>query len=171
MAATGSTHRILSEACRAMIVLAVILAAGTSIAGESKRRLPRFVSLRSNEINVRTGPGERYPVQWVLRRRLMPVEIIAEFEIWRRIRDWEGAIGWVHQRTLSGRRTIIITGKIRTLRRRPRGDAPAVARAEQKNVGRLLSCRKSWCRVEIQGRRGWLRRRAFWGVYARESIK
>jgi len=171
MAAARSTHRFLSKACRAAIVLAVVLAAAASIAAESKRRLPRFVSLRSDEINVRTGPGERYPIQWVLRRRFMPVEIIAEFEIWRRIRDWEGAIGWVHQRTLSGRRSIIVTGRIRTLRRRPRSDAPSVARAEPRIVGRLLSCRKSWCRVDIQGRRGWLRRRAFWGVYPKELIK
>lgn len=171
MAAACSTHRFLSNACRAAIVLAVVLAAAASVAAESKRRLPRFVSLRSNEINVRTGPGERYPIQWVLRRRFMPVEIIAEFETWRRIRDWEGAIGWVHQMTLSGRRSIIVTGRIRTLRRRPRSDAPAVARAEPKIVGRLLSCRKSWCRVDIQGRRGWLRRRAFWGVYPKELIK
>lgn len=171
MAAACSTHRFLSNACRAAIVLAVVLAAAASVAAESKRRLPRFVSLRSNEINVRTGPGERYPIQWVLRRRFMPVEIIAEFETWRRIRDWEGAIGWVHQMTLSGRRSIIVTGRIRTLRRRPRSDAPAVARAEPKIVGRLLSCRKSWCRVDIRGRRGWLRRRAFWGVYAKELIR
>lgn len=152
------------------MLIAIMLAVG-SLAAESKRRLPRFGSSRSNEINVRTGPGERHPIQWVLRRRHMPVEIIAEFDTWRRIRDWEGAIGWVHQRTLMGRRTIIVTGKIRTLRRRPRDDAPAVARAEPKAVGRLLSCKKSWCRVDIQGRRGWLRRRAFWGVYPTETIK
>lgn len=149
----------------------MVLATAAAIAAESKRQLPRFVSLRSIEINVRTGPGERYPVQWVLRRRFMPVEIIAEFETWRKIRDWEGAIGWVHQRTLTGRRSIIVTGQIRTLRRKPRSNAPAVARAEPKIVGRLLSCRNSWCRVDIQGRRGWLRRRAFWGVYPKELIK
>ncbi len=171
MAAACSTHRSFSKACRATIVLAVILAAAATIAAESKRQLPRFVSLRSNEINVRTGPGERYPVQWVLRRRFMPVEIIAEFEIWRKIRDWEGAIGWVHQRTLTGRRSIIVIGQIRMLRRRPRSDAPAVARAEPAIVGRLLSCQIFWCRVEIQGHRGWLRRRAFWGVYPKEFVK
>lgn len=171
MAAACSTHRLFSKTYRTAIVLAVVLAAAASIAAESKRRLPRFVSLRSNEINVRTGPGERYPVQWVLRRRFMPVEIIAEFETWRRIRDWEGAIGWVHQRTLTGRRSIIVTGQIRTLRRQPRSDSPAVARAEPNIVGRLLSCRRSWCRVDIQGRRGWLRRRAFWGAYAKGPIK
>ncbi len=171
MTAAFSVNRSLSKACRSAVFLAVILAAVATTAAESKRRLPRFVSLRSNEINVRTGPGQRYPVQWVLKRRFLPVEIIAEFETWRKIRDWEGAIGWVHQRTLTGRRSIIVTGRIRTLRRRPRNDAPAVARAEPKIVGRLLSCQKSWCRVDIQGRRGWLQRRAFWGVYPKESIK
>jgi SH3-like domain-containing protein len=171
MAARSSTHRSFSKARGAAIALAVILAAASSIAAESKRQLPRFVSLKSEEINVRTGPGARYPVQWVLRRRFMPVEIIAEFETWRKIRDWEGAIGWVHQRTLTGRRSIIVTGRIRTIRRRPRNDAPAIARAEPKNIGRLLSCRNTWCRVDIQGRRGWLQRRSFWGVYPKESIK
>jgi len=171
MAAASATHGSFSKTCRATIVLAVIWAAAATSAADTKRQLPRFVSLRSNEINVRTGPGERYPVQWVLRRRFMPVEIIAEFEIWRKFRDWEGAIGWVHQRTLTGRRSIIVTGQIRTLRRRPRSDAPAVARAEPKIVGRLLSCQKFWCRVEIQGHRGWLRRRAIWGVYHKEIVK
>jgi len=171
MSAVYSSYRPVSQACRAALVVVAILAATTAIAAESKHRTPRFVSLRNNVINVRTGPGQRYPVQWVLRRRFMPVEIVAEFDTWRKIRDWEGAIGWVHQRTLSGRRSIIVTGKLRTLKRKPRRDAPVVARAEPKAVGRLLSCRGAWCRVEIQGHRGWLRRHAFWGVYPKEMIK
>lgn len=60
--------------------------------------LPRFVSLRSGEVNLRTGPGARYPVEWVLVYRHMPVEIIAEFDTWRKIRDWQGTVGWVHNR-------------------------------------------------------------------------
>src|SRR4026209_512491 len=66
--------------------------------------LPRFASLRSDEVNVRTGPGPRYPIDWVFKRKAMPVEIVAEYENWRKIRDWQGASGWVHQSLLSGQR-------------------------------------------------------------------
>src|SRR5258708_28049028 len=72
--------------------------------------LPRYLSLRSDEVNLRTGPGVRYPVDWVLQRRNMPVEVLAEFENWRKIRDWQGTEGWVHQSMLSGRRYAIVTG-------------------------------------------------------------
>ncbi|MEH6546060.1 MAG: SH3 domain-containing protein, partial [Sneathiella sp.] len=71
--------------------------------------LPRFVSLSSNKVNVRTGPGTRYPITWVFVRRGWPVEVIAEYELWRRIRDVDGSTGWVHKGLLSSRRTLIIT--------------------------------------------------------------
>ncbi len=71
--------------------------------------LPRYVSLRAEEVNMRTGPGVRYPVDWVYKRRNLPVEIIAEFGTWRKIRDVEGAQGWIHQSMLSNRRTFSVT--------------------------------------------------------------
>src|SRR3954451_6927804 len=79
--------------------------------------VPRFVSLRSSEVNVRTGPGTRYPVEWVFVKRDIPVEITAEFDTWRRIRDWEGTEGWIHQSMLSGKRAMVVLGEVRTLRR------------------------------------------------------
>ena len=80
---------------------------------------PRFASLRSDEVNVRTGPGTRYPVDWVFKRKSMPVEIVAEYENWRKIRDWQGASGWVHQSLLTGKRSFLISTKAadRTRRR------------------------------------------------------
>jgi SH3-like domain-containing protein len=81
--------------------------------------LPRFVSLRASEVNLRTGPGIRYPIEWVFKRRDLPVEVVDEFESWRRIRDWEGTLGWVHQSMLRGRRTALVTGEPRVLRRAP----------------------------------------------------
>ena len=74
--------------------------------------IPRFASLRSDEVNVRTGPGPRYPIEWVFKRKAMPVEIVAEFENWRKIRDWQGASGWVHQSLLSGKRSFIIAVRV-----------------------------------------------------------
>ncbi len=79
--------------------------------------IPRFVSLRTNPINLRAGPGVRYPVDWVYVRRYLPVEVIDEFDTWRQIRDPAGAEGWVHQSMLSGKRTAVVTGSVRTLKR------------------------------------------------------
>ena len=133
--------------------------------------VPRFVSLRSGEVNLRTGPGVRYPVEWVFVRAGMPVEITAEFDTWRRIRDWEGAQGWVHQSMLSGRRTMVVQGDLRTLRREPSGAAEAVAQVEAGVIGRVHKCEGAWCLVEAGGYKGWLERDAFWGVYPKEEVQ
>ncbi len=85
--------------------------------------LPRFVSLRAREVNLRIGPGVQYPVDWVYLRQNLPVEIVAEYGTWRKIRDWQGTQGWVHQSMVSGTRTFIVTGQERTIRRK--GDAKA----------------------------------------------
>ena len=79
--------------------------------------LPRFAALRSDEVNLRAGPGTRYPIDWVYKRRDLPVEILREFEVWRLIQDPDGIKGWVHQATLTGRRAFIVTGGDATLRR------------------------------------------------------
>ncbi len=126
--------------------------------------LPRYVSLQAGKVNVRTGPGVRYPVEWVLVRRGIPVEIIAEFEHWRKIRDWQGTEGWVHQSMLSGARTAIVMDEVRVLRRGAEESAPAVAKLEPGVVGRLLSCEGVWCRLEVAGFRGWLKRAEIWGA-------
>jgi SH3-like domain-containing protein len=133
--------------------------------------LPRFVSLRSDEVNLRTGPGVRYPVEWVLQRRYMPVEVLAEFENWRKIRDWQGTEGWVHQSMLSGRRYAIITGDVRVIRRQPDGNSPAVARLEAGVVAQIIECKDQWCRLDSNGLKGWLMRSEFWGVYGNEAVK
>jgi SH3-like domain-containing protein len=132
--------------------------------------VPRFVSLRADEVNLRTGPGERYPIDWVLTRKGLPVEIVEEFEAWRKIRDAQGTEGWVHQRMVTGTRNVIVTGELRTLRADADAAAPAVARAEPGVIAHLLDCRDAWCRVELQGVKGWLKRSEVWGVYPTEAV-
>jgi SH3-like domain-containing protein len=160
----------------AALALAALLAAAAPSRAQAPARadglpLPRFVSLRSEEVNLRAGPGVRYPVEWVFRRRNLPVEVLAEFEQWRRIRDSAGTEGWVHQSMLSGRRYALVAGEIRTLRRQPESGAGAVARLEPGVVGQLLECRESWCRIDAGGFRGWLPRGEIWGVYPGEAVK
>ena len=132
--------------------------------------LPRFVSLRAGEVNLRTGPGIQYPVDWVYLRQNLPMEIIAEYGTWRKVRDWRGTQGWVHQSMVSGLRTLIITGNKRTVRRKANFQSPPVAILEAGVIGKLLSCPdlNGWCRVDVAGNKGWLRRVDFWGVLKNE---
>ena len=135
--------------------------------------LPRFVSLRASEVNLRTGPGVQYPIEWVYRKRGLPVEVIAEFKTWRKIRDWQGAKGWVHQSMVHAQRGLIVTGDTRTLRSDTKAGSRPLARVEPEVVGRLLSCAGAgaWCRVEFEGIKGWLRRAEFWGLSDGEAVK
>lgn len=135
--------------------------------------LPRFVSLRASEVNLRTGPGVQYPVEWIFQRESLPVEIIKEYRTWRLVRDWEGTQGWMHQSMLSGKRTFLVTGKERTIRAQPEVKSRAVAIAEINAIGELLSCPGStgWCQVRVKGVEGWLRRVEFWGAYRNESFE
>jgi len=130
----------------------------------------RFVSLRSDKVNVRVGPGVRYPIKWEFRQKFIPVEVVQEYDTWRKIRDWDGAEGWVHKAMLSSRRSIIITGRGVTLRRRSSDDAPVVARLARRIVAKLDKCTPAWCRIEVEGYEGWLRREGFWGLRKNETF-
>lgn len=134
--------------------------------------LPRFAALRADEVNMRAGPGDRYPIEWLYKRRGMPVEIEREFEVWRLVTVPDGTKGWVHSATLMGRRDFIIRDKERTLRASPADTARAVAVLKPGVVGRIRSCAADapWCKVQIGGYRGWLPRDAFWGALPDEAI-
>src|SRR5260221_2440252 len=132
--------------------------------------IPRFASLRSDEVNVRTGPGTRYPVDWVFKRKTMPVEIVAEYENWRKIRDWQGASGWVHQSLLTGKRSFIIASKAASLHKTPSASAEVVAKLEPEGMGEIRSCAGDWCRVRVSGGSGWIERTGMGGGYKSEPI-
>jgi SH3-like domain-containing protein len=135
--------------------------------------IPRFVSLRTNPINLRTGPGVRYPVDWVYVRRYLPVEVIGEFDTWRQIRDPDGAEGWVHQSMLSGKRAAIVTKQPRPLKRTGEDAAETITTLEQGVIVNVQRCpaETPYCRVEVDGQQGWLKRDQFWGVYPDEIIE
>lgn len=135
--------------------------------------LPRYASLKSDDVNMRVGPAERYPVVWTYKRRELPVRIVREFDIWRLVEDMDGVKGWVHQATLTGRRTFVITGtEDRSLRAEASETADAVAVLKPGVVGRIRSCEagKDWCQVQVQDYRGWLRRTDFWGTDENEPV-
>lgn len=130
--------------------------------------LPRFVSMKAETGNARRGPGLQYRIDWVYRRAGVPLQIVAEFGNWRRVRDWEGAEGWMHFSLLSGVRTAIVTAERTVLRDRPDPRARTVAIAKAGVVGRLEKCAPRWCRLRARGYRGWVRKADLWGVGADE---
>ena len=132
--------------------------------------VPRFATVRAEETNVRTGPGPRYPIDWVFKRKGMPVEIVGEYENYRKIRDWQGAGGWVHASLLTGKRYVIVTTANAPLRKTPATSAAEVARMEVEVVAQVKSCSGDWCRVQASGHVGWIERRHVWGVYRGEVV-
>lgn len=151
----------------ALVLLAVPVAAGR--ATEQKPDVPRFASLRHNKVHMRVGPGIRYPIRWVYRRKGLPVEILRDYDIWRYVRDPWGTRGWIHVRNLTSKRTVLVTGRIRRLRADPSDTAAAVARVEPAVIGKLERCEGAWCRVRVGDYSGWLRRKDMWGVYPEET--
>jgi len=135
--------------------------------------IPRFVSLRTDPINLRSGPGLQYPVEWVYHRKRLPVEVVKEFDTWRRIRDPDGVEGWVHQSMITGHRTAIVRSSPQALRRNDGDDASAVATVEAGVVVAIQRCpaESRSCRVQIDGFQGWLKREYLWGVYPNETVE
>lgn len=135
--------------------------------------VPRFVTLKAAEANMRTGPGTRYPIKWTYQRSGLPLEVTAEFDQWRRVRDWQGTEGWMHHAMLSSKRSFMLKEKSGDLRAEPNSTSGVVARLEGQVIGRLLLCPKdvAWCRVEVEDVRGWLQRDQIWGVNATEEVQ
>jgi len=168
---------VVREAMRAWAkvaaILLIALAPSTAISADEDAGLqvPRFVSLHSDKVNLRAGPGRQYPIEWVLTKKDMPVEVIAQFEHWRRIRDWDGTIGWVQEHMITGRRYVVVAkGGVRPVYREPDATAAQVARAEPGVLARLVECRGAMCRIEADNIAGWMRRSDLWGVYPDEKV-
>jgi SH3-like domain-containing protein len=140
--------------------------------GEPGLKLPRFAALKTDETNLRRGPGQRYPIEWVYKRRDLPMQVEREYDVWRYVRDPEGIQGWVHQVTLSERRTFMVKDKDATLRADPKDTATPVATLQVGVIGRLRECDNGslWCQVQVGGFKGYLRREQLWGLLPDEVV-
>lgn len=133
--------------------------------------VPRFASIDASRVRMRQGPSREHRILWEFRgQQGLPVEIVAETESWRQIRDPDGDLGWVHRSLLSERRGVVVAGGMRPLRRRPAPDAQTIAYMEARVVARLNECTAEWCEVSVQGYTGWVRHDEVWGVYPREVV-
>lgn len=149
--------------------IGLLLLAQSALAGQDRGPvtnlpLPRYVSLKASEGNVRRGPSLSHRIDWVYQRRDMPLEITAEHGHWRRVRDRDGAGGWIHYSLLSGVRTVIIEKDMLGLHMRPVGDSPLNAVLELGVVARLGECNPDWCKLTAGGFKGWAPKTALWGV-------
>jgi len=157
-----------------MILTAALMLPPASAAAEAERGdvtnlpIPRFVSLKTSESNVRRGPSLSHKIDWIFKRKNMPVEITAEYGHWRRVRDREGAGGWVHYSLLSGVRYVIVEEDLLALHLRPDPETQITARLEAGVIARLGQCAPDWCRLHAAGYAGWAPKTALWGVRADE---
>jgi SH3-like domain-containing protein len=138
--------------------------------------LPRFVSLKSDRVNVRGGPTREHEVTWIYTRAGLPVEIVAEYDNWRRIRDWDGAEGWVFHSMLSGKRTAIVArprdrADVVPLRARADAEAGLVAKLQPGVVAQVRVCSGDWCRIRGEGFDGWMPQERLFGVYPKEQVE
>ncbi len=147
--------------------------------------IPRFVSFKAGAVNLRVGPGRQYEIAWLYKKRGLPVEVIQEFDRWRRIRDADGTTGWVLHSLLSSRRTALVApwdverddkGKVLTVglhegHRDASRDARVAARLQAGVLADLEECKASWCRIAIGDHRAWIDQQLLWGTYPGEIIE
>ncbi|MFN3868396.1 MAG: SH3 domain-containing protein [Hyphomicrobiaceae bacterium] len=154
--------------------------AGLKTAGPSGLPLPRYVSLKADRVNLRQGPGTDYPTAWVYRRAGLPVEVLEEFDTWRKVRDAEGTVGWILQSLLSGRRTaLVLPWELKEgspapqvpLRYSDSERSSPVAIVEAGVIADVQSCDGVWCLVAVDRYRGYVEQKKLWGVYEREEVR
>jgi SH3-like domain-containing protein len=177
----------------ASLLLASLIAVATGVSAQMAKDAPtpetgqnglkamRYVSLKSDRVYLRKGPGTEYPVAWEFQRAGLPVEVIREFDVWRQVRDAGGTVGWVHSSLLSGRRTALILPwevkegqpqpPLATLRYNDHERAVPVAQVEAGALVSIIGCEKGWCRVSIGSHRGYIEQTKLWGTYPNEDIR
>ncbi|PPQ36545.1 SH3-like domain-containing protein [Rhodoblastus acidophilus] len=165
-------------------IFAVVLLCALSVPAQAQQAkgsvtglpLPRYVSLKSSAVNLREGPSKDHATKWIYQRAGLPVEIIAEFATWRRIRDSEGADGWVLHSLLSGKRTALVQPWKKDapplpLRAKPDKTAALTARLAPGVVANVKKCDEGWCRLVGPGFDGFMRQDDLWGVYPGEKVE
>jgi SH3-like domain-containing protein len=186
-AARGSEElcvRLASMLMGAAVLVAGLLSPATAslaandsgaVGSVTKLQLPRYVSLKADSVNLREGPNRDHPVKWIFKRAGLPVEVTAEFEQWRRIRDSEGTEGWVLQNLLSGRRTALISPWTKDgtfpLYDGPDANSAVVARLQPRVLASVHDCARDWCRLKSPQFDGYIQEDKLWGVYPHESVE
>ena len=157
--------------------LGVVLLSGLAAAQEnrdsirgSNLEIPRFVTLKASRANLRAGPGKDYPIKWQYQRVGLPLKVVGEFEIWRKVEDHEGVTGWMSVNMLTIRRMALVNDSTIPIHAEDNEDAPVLAVAERGVLLELRACGQAWCRVTNDQVSGWIRRDAVWGLLEGETL-
>lgn len=176
---SGQKAAIIGSPCRPyglfvmtlILLISLLFSNPAALAGNKSLPVPRFASIKSGEVNARAGPSIKSPIEWVFVRKGEPIEIIAEYEAWRQIRDIKGEGGWVHSSVLSGKRHVIITSKeIITLLKNPDTSSKVIVKVSQNVRCQVSKCKKDWCKVKCQNYEGWILKNYLFGVYESEDF-
>ncbi len=168
-----------SRLARWSLCLGVLLfAASTAVADVAPAKgpvtgydMPRFVSLRVDRANLRAGPDKYFPIRTVLLRRGMPLKVVDEFKLWRKVALYDDVEGWLHQSLITGRRTFLVLAEAVDMREEPSEEAEVVARLEVNALVGLSSCAGDWCELSTGSYHGWVTRSAGWGALPGEDFK
>ena len=152
-------------------VSAGVPAGGSARGAVTNLPLPRYVTLKKAEVNARRGPGLTHRIDWVFTRAGMPLRITSEYEHWRRVEDATGEGGWVQYAMLSGARSVLVATDMAEFRTRADRASEVAFQAERGVIGRLLECTADWCRVTVDGNKGWVLKADLWGVEADELVQ
>lgn len=160
-----------------LVLITLILPFSPALAQEnrisvrgSNLEIPRFVTLKTNTVNMRTGPGREYPILWEYKRRGLPLKVIAEFDTWRKVTDHEGTTGWMHVSTLSIKRIALVRDTTARIHDNPENQAQVLAVAERGVLLEIEQCQPQWCRISARNVKGWIARPSIWGVLDNEIL-
>lgn len=164
----------------AIFILCSCFNSSAAISSFTENFVSYYASIKSSEVNVRKGPNTRYPIEWVFKKKGEPVEVIAQFEHWYRIKDFNGDEGWVKSTMLTKKRRGIISLKSKSdkssglyalLYSKPNTSSQVVAKIEHSKRVDITQCNKNWCQIKIVNLSGWLEKSQLWGAYAKEEFK
>ncbi len=159
----------------ALLSLGSAVALADPVGSATGLPLPRYASLKTDRVNLREGPSKDHATTWVFQRAGLPVEITAEFEIWRKVRDSEGAEGWVLHSLLSGRRTGLVgvgkKGQVFKIYAQPKANGDVAATLQSGVIANVRACDGAWCLIDGDGYKGYIEQVALWGVYPDEKIQ
>jgi SH3-like domain-containing protein len=146
------------------VALCLSVCAGSAFAAsDTNSPVPHFASLASDKVFMREGPTYAHPILWVYHRKGLPVRIVAQYDVWRRVEDSEGTVGWVHSSMISQSRTVLVTSRAR-VRRTDATGSPILALAQSGVVAKLEACVALVCEIETAGTEGWIEKKNIWGV-------
>ncbi len=156
---------------RAIVGALLLVLVDMAAMAQARRDPPYWASISASQAMMRTGPGRNYPATWEYRRADLPIKVIEVYQNWRKVEDPGGTTGWIHVNLLSATRTALVTGdEVREMHEKPDPASAVRFFAEPGVVGRLSDCSRSWCRLDVNGRRGFIRIEHIWGLDAGESF-